>query len=260
MRARTASVATAVLGLLGVAATSLAATPSAPQAPQPSPPVPIVSSPGPGQGLDPRDFTTNIDNPWFPLRPGQTYVYTGRKDGKASVDTFEVSHDTAIIDGVPCVVVHDTLTQGGAVVEKTLDWYSEDWSGNVWYFGEDTQTLDRGGRVTSTEGTWQAGVDGATPGIFMPMNPQVGQSFQQEHLAGRAEDWFVVLQTSIPVTVPFGEFTGALLTAEWSPLEPAVLSEKVYVPLIGEVREADVAGGRERFELRSIRQSVGPPA
>jgi hypothetical protein len=217
----------------------------------------LAASPGPAgasaaPAFDPAGFSATVDNPWFPLMPGTTLTYTGRKDGKASVDTFEITGETATIDGVPCVVIHDTLTQTGKVVEQTVDWYTQDSQGNVWYFGEDTRTLDANGQVTSTEGTWQAGVDGAQPGIFMPADPQIGQSFAQESYPGKAEDHFVVLQMGIPTTVPYGSFDGAMLTAEWTPLEPDVLSEKVYVKDVGEVREFDVAGSDEHFALEGI--------
>ena len=199
--------------------------------------------------IDPADFSATVDNPWFPLVPGTTLKYRGSTEGRALVDVFEVTRETAIIDGVPCVVIRDTVTEAGQVVEQTVDWYTQDRLGNVWYFGEETRTLDAKGNVLSTEGTWQAGVDGAQPGIFMPAEPQVGQSFQQESYPGHAEDWFVVLQMGVPVTVPYGAFPGALVTAEWTPLEPGMLGEKVYVKGIGLVKELDVTGSDEVLEL-----------
>jgi hypothetical protein len=260
MLIRTSSlVAGVVLLLTGATAMTLAASPATssapgiPAVPPSASPNAVAPSPVPSSPFDAAGFTATIDNVWFPLRPGQSYVYQGSTDGKPSIDTFEVTRETTMIDGTPCVVIHDTLTQGGKVVEETVDWYSQDRQGNVWYFGEDTRTLDSHGKVTSTEGSWKAGVDGARAGIYMPGNPQIGQSLQQESYAGHAEDHFVVLQTSVPVKVPFGSFTGALLTAEWTPLEPAVLSEKVYVPLLGQVREFDLTGASEHLELARIR-------
>jgi hypothetical protein len=199
--------------------------------------------------VDPADFSATVDNPWFPLVPGTTLRYEGTTEGKALVDVFEVTHETALIDDVPCVVIRDTVMEDGTVVEETVDWYSQDLAGNVWYFGEDTRTLGDEGNIVSTEGTWQAGVDGAQPGIFMPAEPRVGQSFQQESYPGHAEDWFVVLQAGVPVEVPYGSFPDAMVTGEWTPLEPDVLGEKVYARGIGLVRELDVAGSDEVLEL-----------
>src|SRR5437899_8798647 len=122
------------------------------------------------------DFSTRIDNQWFPLRPGARYVYTGVKDGKPSRDVVTVTRQTKTIDGVPCVVVHDRLYLRGRLGERTTDWYSQDARGNVWYFGENTAELDAQGRITSTEGTWTAGVDGAKTGIYMPAHPRLNQA------------------------------------------------------------------------------------
>ena len=114
----------------------------------------------------------------------------------------------------------------GVVSERTEDWYAQDKDGNVWYFGEATAELNRKGKVLNTDGSWEAGVDGAAPGIFMTANPTVGQSFAQEHFPGQAEDWFVVMFTGTRVTVPAGTYKGAIVTGEWTPLEPGVVSEK----------------------------------
>jgi len=207
---------------------------------------------GPGASIDPANFVAAVDNPWFPLKPGTVWQYRGVKDGAAGVDTMTVTADTKVIAGVTCVVVHDQLVQGGKVKERTDDYYAQDVTGNVWYFGEATAELDDNGRVATTEGSWQTGVDGAMPGIIMPADPQVGVGGPQEIYPGQAEDHYVVLLTSSKVKVPAGTYTGALITAEWTPLEPDVLSEKAYANGIGEVSESDVKGGDEHFELVSV--------
>src|SRR5881398_708086 len=156
-------------------------------------------------------FTTRVDNPWFPLLRGTRWVYTGAKDGKPTRDVVTVTNQTKTIEGVPCVAVHDRLYMRGRLEERTTDWYSQDAKGNVWYFGEDTAELDAKGHVTSTEGTWQAGVNGAKPGVFMPAHPRVGQTARQEYWKGHAEDHFRVIAL-------LGR--NAVLTEEWTPLEP----------------------------------------
>jgi hypothetical protein len=213
-----------------------------------------AASPIPTAAFDPADFSATVDNPWFPLVPGTTLTYKGSSDGGPSTDVFEVTHDTAVIAGVPVTAVHDSVLEAGKKVEETTDWYAQDRDGNVWYFGEDTQTFDARGNVESTEGSWQAGVDGAQPGIFMPAEPAIGRSFQQESYRGHAEDWFVILLMgqSEPVKVPYGSYPDAMVTAEWTPLEPEVLSEKVYAKGVGLISESDIKGGRDRFELVSV--------
>ena len=200
-------------------------------------------------------FTARVDNPWFPLIPGTRYVYVGVKDGQPSRDVVTVTRETVVIDGAPCVAVRDRLSIRGRLAERTTDWYTQDDRGNVWYFGEDTAELDRQGRVTSTEGTWKAGVDGARPGIFMPARPRVGQSFRQEFYKGHAEDHFRVIGVFGTVTTPRG-VKNALLTEEWTPLEPGTIDHKMYVRGIGTVLEQTQKGGNERNELVSVTRTT----
>jgi hypothetical protein len=213
---------------------------------------PASSTPPAAALIDQANFVAGVDNPWFPLKPGARYTYRGTKDGQPAVDVLLVTAATKIVDGVACVVVRDTLRLGGVVAERTEDWYAQDRDGNVWYFGEATSELNAQGKVVSTEGSWESGVDGALPGIYMPAEPKVGQSLAQEHYAGHAEDWFVVLFTSTKVKVPAGTFKNAMVTGEWTPLEPGVFGEKWYVKGTGQVKEADVTGGSEELSLAKI--------
>jgi hypothetical protein len=202
----------------------------------------------------PPQFSAQVDNAWFPLRPGTVYVYRGSKDGEPSRDVVTVTHGTRRIDGAPCVTVHDRLYLAGRLRERTTDWYSQDAHGNVWYFGEATAELDRSGRVTSTEGSWLAGRDGGVAGIYMPADPTVGRSGRQEFYRGHAEDHFRVLSLHASVRVPYTSSTRALLTVEWTPLEPGAIDHKLYVRGIGTVLEQSVKGSSERAALVSLRR------
>lgn len=215
-----------------------------------SPPTDGATSARPG------DFVARVDNPYFPLRPGTTFRYRGSKDGKPTTEVFAVTRASRRIMGVPCVVVHDNVFESGRLAEQTVDWYTQDRRGNVWYFGEATRELDPTGRTTSTEGSWQAGVNGAQPGIYMPAQPRVGDSFRQEFFKGHAEDHFKVVDLRASVTVPFGSYANAALrTEEWTPLEPGVLDNKYYVRGVGQVKEVTVRGPRELNDLVSVRRS-----
>jgi len=202
-----------------------------------------------------RGFSARVDNPWFPLRPGTTYVYVGEKDGQPSRDVMTVTHRTATIEGAPCVVVDDRLYLNGRLAERTTDWYTQDARGNVWYLGEATAELDRHGRVTSTSGSWRAGANGAEPGIYMPGSPRVGQSGRQEYYRGQAEDHFRVLSLNASVRVPYVHSSRALLIKEWTPLEPGVLDHKLYVRGVGMVLEQSIHGPGERGALVQVRRS-----
>lgn len=200
----------------------------------------------------PSGFSAKVDNPWFPLRPGSTYVYRGVKDGEPSREVLTVAHETATINGIPCTVVHDRLYVRGRLHERTTDWYTQDKVGNVWYYGEQTAELDKNGHVMSTEGTWKAGQQGAVPGIYMPAHPKVGYAARQEFLEGHAEDHFRILDLHTSIKVPWGKSSQALLTKEWTPLEPGVIDHKYYVRGVGTVLEQTVKGGNERNELVSL--------
>ena len=152
-----------------------------------------IAASAPAAGPNPRDFVARVDNPWFPLLPGTTFVYRGVKDGKTARDVVTVTHATRTIQGVRSTAVADRLYLAGRLEERTTDWYAQDRRGNVWYFGEATGELDRAGHVTSTEGSWLAGRNGAKAGIYMTARPTVGQSRLQEYYKGHAEDHFAVV-------------------------------------------------------------------
>jgi hypothetical protein len=202
--------------------------------------------------IDPAWFVTEIDNPYFPLVPGTTLVYRGESDGEREVVTIEVTEETKEILGVTCVVVKDTVRVAGEVTEFTLDWYAQDVDGNVWYMGEDTEEYEDG-KVVTTEGSWEAGVDGALPGVIMPADPQVGSAYTQEHYAGEAEDKGKVVAVGETITVPYGSFEDVVVTEDWTPLEPKFLEHKHYAQGIGVVFEELVRGGEGFLRLVEVR-------
>jgi hypothetical protein len=199
-------------------------------------------------------FSPNVTNPWFPLRPGVTLVYRGVKDGKPARDVVTVTGRTRVVGGVRCRVVEDRLYLGGRLAERTTDWYAQHRDGSVWYFGEETAELGPNGKVLSTEGTWQAGIDGARAGIYMPAHPRPGQTGRQEYYRAHAEDHFRVLGLGVSVRVPGVASRGSLLVKEWTPLEPGVIDHKYYVRGIGTVKEQTVKGGDELLELVAVQR------
>jgi len=192
--------------------------------------------------IDPAEFTTTIDNEYLPLKPGTTFVY----QGGAERNEMTVTHDTKKVMGVECVVVDDRAWESGKLIEKTYDWFAQDNKGTVWYFGEDTKEYENG-KVVSTKGSWEAGVDGAKPGIIMQAHPKVGQSYRQEYSKGEAEDMAKVLSLNESVTVPYGSFDRVLKTREWTPLEPSYHEHKYYAPGVGQV----YGGGSELVDVKT---------
>ena len=199
--------------------------------------------------LDPADFTAEIDNPWMPFRVGATWVYR-ETDGEGGEQRVEVTvlDETREVFGIETRVVHDVVTEDGALVEDTFDWYAQDADGNVWYFGEETKEFEDG-KVATTAGSWEAGVDGAQPGVLVPADPEVGMTYRQEYLEGEAEDAAAVLSLDEQAEVPFGRFDGVLMTKEWTPLEPEILEHKFYARGVGMVLALAISGGSDREEL-----------
>ncbi len=170
--------------------------------------------------LDPAQFTTRIDNHWWPMTPGSRWTYR-EADGQDSTKRVQVTvtDQTKTIIGIQARVVHDVVTEDGQLVEDTYDWYAQDAKGNIWYLGEDTKEYDNG-KVVSTEGSWQAGVDGAQ-----------------------------VLSLDMRAKVPAGLFGHVLATKEYTPLEPNLVEHKFYAPGVGPVLAITVKGGSGRMEL-----------
>jgi hypothetical protein len=193
--------------------------------------------------LDPANFTTKIDNPWFPMSPGTRWEY---REGPTRV-VVTVTHRTRTVAGVTALVVHDVDRRGGTLIEDTKDWYAQDDEGNVWYLGEDTKEF-RNGKVETAEGSWEAGVDGAQAGVIMPARPRVGLRYRQEYYKGHAEDAARVLGLHKKVAVPFRSFGDVLQTLDYSLLQPRAGEHKHYARGVGPVLTTS-SSGRVREQL-----------
>jgi len=198
----------------------------------------------------PGDFTTRIDNPYLPLRPGTRQVYRETDaEGHVQKVVVRVTRRTKrVASGIVGRVVRDTVTEDGQLVEDTFDWYAQDRKGNVWYLGERTTEYEDG-KPVSTAGSFEDGVDGARRGIVMLARPRVGREYAQERAPGVAEDRARVLSRDEQVEVPAGHFTDVLLTRDWNPLEPKVSEYKLYAKGVGLVLALGVSGGADREEL-----------
>jgi hypothetical protein len=213
--------------------------------------VPVID---PGDGgdyhpnVDPAHFVDMIDNPYLPYVPGATWVYEGNEDGETERTEVTVTPQRKEIMGISATVVRDIVSVDGEVIEDTYDWFAQDRDGNVWYLGEDSREYENG-QVVSTAGSWEAGVDGAVPGIVMQAQPGVGQAYRQEYDVGDAEDLAEVVELGARESVPFGDFGQLLVVEEWNPLEPDVVEEKYYAPGVGMILEVVTRGGEGRVEL-----------
>ncbi len=192
--------------------------------------------------INPLDFQSTVDNPYYPLVPGTTLKYTEDDKGEISENVITVTHDTRMVMGVKCVVVHDVVNKKGHLAEDTYDWLAQHKDGTVWYFGEDTKEISPGGLV-STLGSWEAGINGCQPGILMPGHPRPGEPYRQEYGLGVAEDMGQVVATGQTVSVPAGTYTDCVKTKDWSMLESGH-ENKWYARGVGVVKEAGSDGSK----------------
>jgi hypothetical protein len=202
--------------------------------------------------LDPSEFTTEIDNPYWPMTPGSRWVYR-ETDAEGSVSRVVVTvldQTKMIANGVEARIVHDQVTEDGEIKEDTFDWYAQDADGNLWYLGEDTTEYENG-KPKTKEGSWEAGVDGAQAGIIMPADPQVGMTYREEYYKGHAEDGASIINLDGLAKVPYGRFDHCVQTRNFSGIEPNVIEEKLYARDVGVVLEITVSGGSDRAELLS---------
>jgi hypothetical protein len=204
---------------------------------------PAVPDRGTGPaGLDPAQFTTRIDNPFWPMTPGSRWVYretdAGGDEHRVEVT---VTERTKTILGVQARVVRDVVIEDGRVREATDDWYAQDRQGNIWHLGE-TKDGDAAGTSTTHE-SWQAGVAGAQPTIVVPGDPDPGTVYRQQRAA------IQVLTSNTTAKVPYGSFDQLVITRESTPLEPGQIEHEFYARGVGPVLAVTVAGGSGQEEL-----------
>lgn len=210
-----------------------------------------------------------IDNQYWPLVVGATYLYKAETADGCEWSLVTVTSNTKdiTVPGQDTITVREVTDFeyededcGGIdpdeLVEKTFDWYGQDDSGNVWYFGEDTQDCEGEGSCESGGGAWEAGVDGALPGIIMLADPDSGERYRQEFAEDVAQDWAMVMNlNAMPVlklddAIEPGEWDNCLVTKEWNELEPGSVEQKTYCPDAGGLVLVEEHSGKlVRFEL-----------
>jgi uncharacterized membrane protein YkoI len=218
---------------------------------------PQQSAAGYNPQINPADFVAHITNPYLTYIPGTKFIYEGNvEEGRERTEVY-VTNEKRTVMGIPTTVVWDRVWLNGELIEDTKDWYAQDKDGNVWYFGEESYELIDG-QIVNNAGSWEAGVDGAQPGIVMLANPQVGQEYRQEYYAGEAEDMGKIIALVVSVKGPSGSYSNCLQTMDINPLEPGDEEYKYYCPTIGNlVYEVSIEDG-EGQELISVEKNAQP--
>lgn len=215
----------------------------------------IASSDQREPNIDATTFSqsTRIDNPYLPLIPGDVYTYSVQTDEGTERIIVEVLDDTRVVAGITTRVVRDRVFLDDVLIEDTFDWFAQDDEGNVWYMGEtvDNYEYDDNGELIeiNNNGSWEAAVNGAQPGITMPTIPRVGDSYRQEYLPGEAEDLGAIVAVDVTVELRDGATYQTLKTRDWNPLDSEAGNEfKYYAQGVGLVREEE-EGGDEQVDL-----------
>jgi hypothetical protein len=200
------------------------------------------------------NFVKTINNPYFPLVPGSTSLFTGTKDTSKLIEQITVTKRTRKIMNVTCVEVDTALTIDDKLANKTINWYAQDKQGNVWSFGASVKVYSPTGKITSTQGTWLAGAAGGLPGIVMQANPDTSLAYRQDYSKGHAEDMAQVLSLSESVTGTAGSFTDVVEIKEWTPLQPDIVVNKWYAKGVGLIMAKVVQGGNQELQLTEAKK------
>jgi hypothetical protein len=220
-------------------APTLPPSPTAEPEPTPEPTIDIESR---LEDLNPGNFDdpTNIDNPWYPMKPGTQWIYEGSTEDRGFTIphriVFTVTDLTKVIEGVRTVVAWVEDYSEGLPVESELAFYAQDNDGKVWYMGEYPEEYENGRFVDAP--AWLAGFKGARAGIKRQAEPQEGMPIYSQGW-GPAVNWTDygrVDQMGQETCVPVGCYQDVLVIAESSLQETDAFQLKYYAHGVGEVR------------------------
>jgi hypothetical protein len=95
----------------------------------------------------------------------------------------------------------------------------------------------------------------------MLADPRRGVSYQQEYYEDEAEDMAKVLRLDARVSIEYGDYTGCLLTKEYTPLERGQIEHKYYCPVTpgdpGLVLVNEFSGKTKRVEYVGSTRPAG---
>ncbi len=188
------------------------------------------------------DTSITIDNEWWPLKPGTRFDWRGstEEDGERVPHriVFTVTDLTKVIDGVRTVVGWDRDFSRGQLVESELIFLAQDKDGNVWHFGQYSETWE-GKELVGGQAWLVSHLKGAKPGILMKAEPRLGTPAYSEGFAPSPffwEDYAKVYKMGQRTCVPAGCFKNVLVTDEFEPRKPRAHQLKYYAQGVGNIR------------------------
>ena len=186
--------------------------------------------------VDKSDMSSTGRTPYFILEAG--YVLT--LEGGSTRLVITVLNETRTIDGVETRIVEERETDKGQLVEVSRNFFAISRRTNsVFYFGEDVD-IYKAGKVSSHEGAWVSGVNGARFGLAIPGLPLVGARYYQEIAPKVAMDRAQIVSVTESLKTPAGAFTNVIKVDETTPLEPGVREAKFYAAGVGLIQDGDL--------------------
>jgi hypothetical protein len=182
------------------------------------------------------ELTSTGRNPYFILEPGYVLVLEGGNEKH----TITVLAETRMVDGVETRVIEERETKAGKLVEVSRNFYAiSKRTNSVFYFGEDVD-IYTAGKVTSHDGSWLSGVQGARYGLMMPGVPLLKARYHHEIAPKAALDRAEIVSLRETVKTPAGVFKSCVKVEETTPLEPATKEWKYYAPGVGLVQDGSM--------------------
>ena len=212
------------------------------------------------------DRSTTVDNPWFPLKAGMSWVYRGTtlERGKRVAHRLVtvVTDLTKVIDGVRTVVVWVEDYQEGKLVEAELAFFAQDKDGNVWSFGEYPEEYFNGRIIRAP--AWIHSLDEARAGIMMQAKPQLDTPSYSQGWGPTVlwSDRGQVDQMGQKTCVPLRCYDDVLIVAETTKAEPNAAQLKYYSRGIGKIRVGWRGQGEKLQEVLELTEfsMLGPEA
>ncbi|MCA9742362.1 MAG: hypothetical protein H6695_13690 [Deferribacteres bacterium] len=201
--------------------------------------------------------STNIDNQWFPLKPGTRLTWEGTtidEEGEAIPHrvVFVVTDLTKVIGGVRSVVCWDQDYSDGSLEETELVFFAQDNDGNVWHLGQYPEVYEDSKLVEAP--AWLHGYEDAVAGIMMKAAPKMdAPSYSQGW--GPAVGWTdrgMAHQMGQSVAVPAGSYDDVLVIKEWAKEEPDAFQLKYYAKGVGNISVGWLGEGEKTRETLDL--------
>ncbi len=207
---------------------------------------------------------TDTDARYFPLKPGQQFVYEGTvTDAEGSTKhtvIFTVTDLVKKINGVRSRVIWDQDLSDGELAEEELAFMAQDDADNVWTMGEYPEEFENG-EFVGAPSTWISGVRRAKAGVLVPGHPKTGTPSFVQGRAPAVEFYDVakVKEKGRRVCVPVGCYSRVVVIEEWNPTAPGDGKQlKYYAPRVGLIRIDAVGGDAQEVLVATKIRHLGP--